>query len=373
MNLSVDNNVNSTLIDHEKMVLKNSYAIGSFVCACLMIPVAIFGIIGNGFTIYIFTTRSKSSSINFLVSGLAAIDIVLVIVGTIVFASMAFHSYYNSVNLLLVIRYLIVTLYPVALIAQTASVWTMIVITLERYLAVCWPLRAIYLCDRRHANIALVCIIIFSVCYNIVRFWEYEFYPNENRLELLLKGNQMYVRVYNHWLYFVTIFLIPFLVLLIFQSLIISAIQKARQNRLQLSRQQWSEHRTALMMVVIMCSFLVCNLLALILNAMETLNDDAFKNYSDVFVLLSDVNNLLVEINSSLNFIVYYYFSQNFRFAFSRMFVSLKRSKTKRSTVSASRSSAKGLSFKMYRLNSVPEQNCLLGTTVKQPKRSNVL
>ena len=40
-------------------------------------------------------------------------------------------------------------IYPIGLAAQTASVYLTMVVTVERYIAVCWALKARYLCTYR--------------------------------------------------------------------------------------------------------------------------------------------------------------------------------------------------------------------------------
>ena len=37
--------------------------------------------------------------------------------------------------------YLVPFVYPLALIAQTGSVYTTLAVTIERYIVICWPLR----------------------------------------------------------------------------------------------------------------------------------------------------------------------------------------------------------------------------------------
>lgn len=325
----------------------NPYSICGFICGCLIIPIAIMGIFGNALTIYIFSRPTMSSSINFLLSGLAAIDIVLLFIGTPIFSSMAIYAFDQEIVPDIVINYFTITLYPIAMMAQTGSVWSMVVITLERYLAICWPFRARSFCSMKHAKVAFICIIFFSVCYNIVRFWEYEYFSKENRLQPLLKSNTLYMRLYIHWMYFVLIFLLPFLVLLIFNVLVVRSIQIARQHRLLLSRQQCREHNTALMMIILVLVFFFCNVLAFILNAIESvlptesckteteMTTDSFNSSTfmsttteiiecmakpNFFLFLEDLNNLLIELNSSVNFFIYFAFSNRFRSIFKKIY-----------------------------------------------------
>ena len=45
-------------------------------------------------------------------------------------------------------------------------------VTFERYLVVCWPLRARHLCTVGRAKLAVVVFCLFAVSYNVPRFFE---------------------------------------------------------------------------------------------------------------------------------------------------------------------------------------------------------
>ena len=59
--------------------------------------------------------------------------------------------------------------YPVALIAQTGSAYITMAVTVERYLAVCWPLKARSICTIGKAKTVIASVAGFAVIYNIPR------------------------------------------------------------------------------------------------------------------------------------------------------------------------------------------------------------
>ena len=61
-------------------------------------------------------------------------------------------------------------LYPVSLAAQMVTVYLTLTVTMERYVAVCHPLRARSLCTYGRARAAVICIVIVSLLYNLPRF-----------------------------------------------------------------------------------------------------------------------------------------------------------------------------------------------------------
>ncbi|KAL1241783.1 G-protein coupled receptor [Trichinella spiralis] len=74
------------------------------------------------------------------------------------------------------------------------------------------------------------------------------------------------------------------------------------------------------MMIVLVVIFFVSNTLAFVLNALEAAGFfDNMKDDKYIFYCLMDVNNLLVEFNSSINLYLYLIFCRRFRTRFCRM------------------------------------------------------
>lgn len=116
--------------------------------------------------------------------------------------------------------HLVLVLYPLALIAQTVSVYLTLTVTLERFVAVCHPLQARSLCTYGRARLYVILIIVFSTIYNLPRFWEVQLveltYKSEHNTTLYevnmteLRNNSVYISIYIHWLYLIFIYFLPF-------------------------------------------------------------------------------------------------------------------------------------------------------------------
>lgn len=72
-----------------------------------------------------------------------------------------------------ILSYLLPWVYSVGMVAQTASVYLTVTVTIERYLAVCFPFMARTFCTRGRARKAVLFVISFSLLYNSTRFFEY--------------------------------------------------------------------------------------------------------------------------------------------------------------------------------------------------------
>jgi len=211
--------------------------------------------------------------------------------------------------------------FPLATSAQTASVYLTLTVTLERYVAVCHPLRARALCTYGRARIYVIVIIIFSICYNIPRFFEVQLteFPDSEFGFIYcigasdLRANLDYVKIYIHWLYLVFIYFIPFSCITFFNSMIYRQVRRANRERQRLSRTEKREIGLATMLFCVVIVFLCCNILALVTNILE-----AF--YDLIEDHLVKISNLLVTINSSVNFIIYVIFGEKFKRIFLLLF-----------------------------------------------------
>lgn len=125
-----------------------------FWCSGVLINIiGMVGILGNSLSLIILSRPQMRSSINYLLIGLARCDIILIITSMFLFG---FHSIYpysyndDTGGSMFWFRYtynvyprIIKYLFTLAVIAQTANCYLTLLVSLERYVAVCHPLRAV--------------------------------------------------------------------------------------------------------------------------------------------------------------------------------------------------------------------------------------
>ena len=282
----------------------------------LLNVVGMLGILGNSLSMIILSRPQMRSSINYLLIGLARCDVVLILTSILlfgipaIFAETGFFRFYY----LRILPKIALVAFPIATIAQTASVYLTLTVTLERYVAVCHPLRARALCTYGRARIYVLVILIFSICYNIPRFLEVELQQHDDKefdyvyciraSELRFHPN--YVKIYIQWLYSIFISIVPFSCITFFNIMIYRQVRKANRERQLLSRTEKREIGLATMLFCVVIVFLTCNMLALIINIIEAFTMDIDDH-------LVKISNLLVTVNSSVNFLIYVIFGEKFK------------------------------------------------------------
>jgi hypothetical protein len=125
-----------------------------------------------------------------------------------------------------------------------------------RYLAVCHPFKVRIYCTVRRALLTIAVIVLFSVGYNFIRFWEYtindaEGVRDEERIVGLLRENPLYMVLYQNIAMLLTQFMLPLMVLCVLNLQVARAILKASETRRELVASEKREHNTAKMMLFV--------------------------------------------------------------------------------------------------------------------------
>lgn len=285
--------------------------------------VGIIGILGNILSMVILSRPQMRSSINYLLIGLARCDTILIITSMLLFG---FRSIYPYSGYLFYYHYYIYPqiskyVFPLSTASHTASIYLTLMVSLERYVAVCHPLRARALCTYGRSKFYFIFCICFAISYNFIKLWEIRVVSNVHpQLGLIycvaptdLRKNKKYVQIYINWCYLIIMNVIPFIGLLIFNILIYRQILKSNKERQRLSRTEKREIGLATMLLCVVIVFFLFNLLSLYINIREAF----YQDIQDNVVVLS---NLLVTLNSSVNFIIYVIFGEKFKRIFLLLF-----------------------------------------------------
>ncbi|PAV80343.1 hypothetical protein WR25_20636 [Diploscapter pachys] len=203
---------------------------------------------------------------------------------------------------------------------QTCSVFTVMMITIERWIAVCKPLQVRVWCTARKSRIALLVIFLCACVYNFVRFFEYKMVSAGNRTlyEKNLRdpeAHRVYYIGYYTILFILTHFLIPFTLMAVMNAHVIIVMWQGRRMRQTMTRQQQREQSTTVMLLIVTLIFVLCNTLNFVLNIWESIFPKFFRDEKtmDIAFMLNDLSVLLVIFNSATTFFVYFIFSEKYR------------------------------------------------------------
>ncbi|CRK98194.1 CLUMA_CG011557, isoform A [Clunio marinus] len=287
--------------------------------------IGLMGIFGNMASIRVLSHKQMRSSPNFILIALASSDLILIITSILLFALTTIYPYNGCLK-----HYYFVTqpmlaglTYPVAIIAQTISVYMTFLISFERYIAVCHPLKAKSFCTQTRTKMSIFVIVFMSILYNIPKFFEINL--NESQDEefgkfyyvsaSMLRTNKLYITIYINWLYFIFMNLIPLSSITIFNIRIYRQVQIVNRMRVKLTSKERQDIKLTTMLFCVVIVFLCCNCLAVVTNIVETLHI-----HNDI---LTKTSNFFVTVNSSVNFIIYVVLVRKFRTIFIREFSSL--------------------------------------------------
>jgi len=111
------------------------------------------GLVANALTLAVLSRPSMHSSTNSYLSALAVCDCVVLACSALLIGvpALPVHlvSHYVDGG---PYAYIVAYVYPLALVAQTATVWLTVSFAVERYIGVQYPLRAVSLCTVQRAR-----------------------------------------------------------------------------------------------------------------------------------------------------------------------------------------------------------------------------
>ena len=201
--------------------------------------------------------------------------------------------------------------WPILMTTQMSTVWLTVLVSLERYVAICYPLRAASICTMSKLRRAVTATFTISILYNIPRY--FEMYVEEGTiLAKTSAGNNAYYRyIYNCVMYSLFLYFVPLLLLIFLNVKLVLALRQGKKQWQSLQFRQKKEQNLTIIPLTIVLVFFVCGTPALTVNVIDSISPQVF--YQQVFINLMLVGNFLVVLNSASNFVIYCLLGKKFR------------------------------------------------------------
>ena len=230
-------------------------------------------------------------------------------------------------------------MFPVLKVAQCICIWTMVLVTVDRYVYVCLPLRAIRILTPRRRRLLALMVVVVAVIYNIPRFvdsclMEFQDVCTGNifltrKVYLPRFNNTIYFDLYQYSCYIVLLYILPLACLGVLNAKLIKEIRRSRKRHVEIGGPpEETESNATLVLVIIVIVFIVCETPELIVKILSIL-DRWFVSVNISMATLknfSTVIELLMVINSSSNFFIYLTLGNRFRLVIRNALVRVIRS-----------------------------------------------
>ena len=325
-NSSNDSICNLSSFERRLFVPNETFRNCSYV-VCIII--CIFGMVGN-ILAFLGLRKAKQSSTTFLLKTLAITDTLFLFVLMNLTINYYIHDgdwRWNSTFGCIYSAFFLSYIWsPMAYFTHTITIWIVVLIGLNRYIIVCYPLYA-----KRYSRVAIykisMCIIIFVAF--VLCGWRGVFIKV---IAVKLQNNlTCYVRTHRFdrsksiaWLLGgsvdqIVVFVVPFITLLIVTIRLIKALRvaKQRRDRMQVTSQQNRENTITRTLVVVLIVFTICQA-TLIAQTVVFLYMFVFRticfeiNHLYIDVIVPSLN-IFLAFNSSINFVIYIVVNKTYR------------------------------------------------------------
>ncbi|XP_060070328.1 sex peptide receptor-related protein 2-like [Ylistrum balloti] len=301
----------------------------------VLLPIiCVSGIVGIILTVMVLSRKNMCTSTNCYLTSLSIADL-----GFLVILSTKFLEYrivgYQFHVFDIYFTYAQIFLHTFLL----ASVWLTVMLAIERYIAICHPLRAISICTVRRARIIIVVIFVFSFYCRIPNFFEHEIRtvtpcpgsPEFRHIVLTKLGQNITYKISYAWLVDCIICaILPFIALLFLNIRLIIEIRKStRYLRYHLGTDSSMQNavsseqlKITMMLISIIFVFFICQAPYVITIAYRNIHQYTSRTIlrSLTMEIVADATIFMLALKSAINFILYCWFSEKFWNTFKRSF-----------------------------------------------------
>lgn len=224
-------------------------------------------------------------------------------------------------------QHMILYAFPVLKIAQFMCIWMLVLVTVDRFLYVKVPMRAIDIINHNNRHFWAAGVCVLAILYNLPRFFDscvmtfYDVCTDKYSYLKVSTGvfkNQLYFYSYEYSAYMIVLYVGPLLILSYMNTTLIRTIRRSLKRQFNQFRHAPHDHSDAnatQVLVIIIVVFIVCEspeLIVKILSIIDRCSTNVTISLS-LFKIFATINEFLMVVNSSVNFVIYLTFGKRFR------------------------------------------------------------
>ena len=291
-------------------------------------PLVATGIVANILSFVVLSRQKNRMTTTVLLQALAVCDTLILLVVLLLRSLPNFHilSGTDTLSAYINVHYssTFVCLFPVMYFLRLTDTWLTTLLTVDRYIAVCHPLQVQRLCtlSRAYKNMAIV--FVMALVFSAPRFFEYRLTDENCRgiASTSLLDNRAYTILYQAVLFSVVMYAVPMTLLVWMNWRLLRELRRSNTFRATLSQTQRSAHKVmsakksvTLIVVIVVLVCIACNLIAAVTHILWSLH----RCFSSMDYLIAPratltiISNVVVTLNSAINFFIYCLCSRNFR------------------------------------------------------------
>ena len=278
-----------------------------------------FGLIGNIVAFVTFVRIGKHNASTVLFQALAIFDSLLLLCSFVIFVPGACGNNTESPSQVIneVVVYSTKYLFLIGIVSQVIAKWISVLLTINRYIAVCKPFVASRLCTITNARKQLCVVIV--LCQIVLLPFFFETYITiddigNKTLDLRPWAKKRWYLTLLGIVYMLSVFIIPFTAILILGLLVISGMRAAKRMPIRRHSIQGNPDNSITHTVfAIILVFLICQTPALVNQLLWSILPADHRRCGGFQFYFQRISNTLVILNSGVNCLIYMVFNRTFR------------------------------------------------------------
>uniref|UniRef100_A0A5S6R183 G_PROTEIN_RECEP_F1_2 domain-containing protein n=1 Tax=Trichuris muris TaxID=70415 RepID=A0A5S6R183_TRIMR len=282
----------------------------------------LFGMVTNLMLLVVLLKPSLRNTYLIYLGALCVSDIGILVTFFLIFPVQVLYDYFNLEWMYFVWLRYVPYLYTVSRILTLASTYLVVVCSAERYMEVMQVgyRKCLYIkISQGNRYWIIMAVFLFSVSFRIISLWDLQLVERpectgfaSSELQLTeLAHDPLYQKFYQLWLVHIVQVFLPFFTLVVVNQLTIANWRAVLSKTVDKDGQRNSDvvhnSQTARkMMISIVTSYLVTNLLNVVVTMWEHINMNFLRNNPEFYSFATDAVSLLTITNASLRLPIYY-------------------------------------------------------------------